>query len=82
MSEGASSIPRDKARIIMDTPGIAKAADGSPIADPGLALDVPVRLLKNGARGLDQSARHGRQGRGAAARISSGGGAHVPARHP
>jgi putative ABC transport system permease protein len=47
--EGAGSIPRDKAHIIMDTPGIAKAADGSAIADPGLALNVPVRR-KNGSR--------------------------------
>ena len=34
----------------MDMPGIAKAADGSPIADPGLALNVPIRR-KNGSRG-------------------------------
>ena len=50
MSEGAGSVPRDKSRIIMDLPGIAKAADGSPIADPGLALNVPMRR-KNGSRG-------------------------------
>ncbi|HEX4105860.1 MAG TPA: FtsX-like permease family protein [Rhizomicrobium sp.] len=49
LSEGAGSISRDKARIIMDVPGIAKAPDGSAIADPGLALNVPARLL-NGAR--------------------------------
>jgi len=50
LSEGAGSVPRDKARIIMDLPGIAKAADGSPIADPGLALNVPMRRT-NGTRG-------------------------------
>jgi putative ABC transport system permease protein len=50
MSEGASSVARDKARIIMDLPGIARAADGSAIADPGLALNVPI-LRKNGSRG-------------------------------
>lgn len=50
MSEGAGSVGRDKARIIMDMPGIAKAADGSPIADPGLALNVPIRRM-NGSRG-------------------------------
>jgi putative ABC transport system permease protein len=48
--EGAGSIPRDKARLIMDTPGIAKAADGSAIAEPGLAVNVPIQLRKNGAR--------------------------------
>jgi putative ABC transport system permease protein len=48
-NEGAGSISRDKARIIMDTPGIAKAPDGSAIADPGLALNVPIRR-KNGSR--------------------------------
>jgi putative ABC transport system permease protein len=48
--EGASSIPRDQMRIIMNAPGIARAVDGSPLADPGLAVGVPVLLLKNGAR--------------------------------
>lgn len=45
-----SSIPRDKARIITTAPGIARAQDGSPIADPGLMLGVPARLRKNGSR--------------------------------
>ena len=45
-----SSIPRDKARIVMDAPGIAKAADGSPIADAGLMAGVPSRLVKNDGR--------------------------------
>jgi putative ABC transport system permease protein len=48
--EGAGSISRDKARIIMDTPGIAKLADGAAIAEPGLEVSVPGRLRKNGAR--------------------------------
>jgi putative ABC transport system permease protein len=44
-SEGSSAISRDKARIIMDAPGIAKAPDGSPLADPGMNSGVPaVRL--------------------------------------
>ena len=43
------SLARDKARIIMDMPGVAKAADGSPIAEPGLEVGVPT-LAKNGAR--------------------------------
>jgi putative ABC transport system permease protein len=44
-SEGNSSIPRDKARLIMDAPGIAKAPDGSPLADPGMNSGVPVVRL-------------------------------------
>ena len=44
-SEGNSGIPRDKARIIMDAPGIAKAPDGSPMADPGINSGVPVYRL-------------------------------------
>jgi putative ABC transport system permease protein len=44
-SEGNSSIPRDKARLIMDAPGIAKAPDGSPLADPGMNSGVPVIRL-------------------------------------
>ena len=48
--DGAGSLPRDKVRIIMDTPGIAKAPDGSAVADPGLFVNVPTRLAKNGAR--------------------------------
>ena len=48
-SEGNSSIPRDKARLIMDAPGIAKAPDGSPLADPGINSGVPVYRL-NGRR--------------------------------
>ena len=48
--DGAGSLPRDKVRIIMDTPGIAKAPDGSAVADPGLFVNVPARLGKNGAR--------------------------------
>ncbi|MFO1247661.1 MAG: ABC transporter permease [Alphaproteobacteria bacterium] len=43
--EGESSIPRDKARLIMDAPGIAKAPDGSPLADPGMNTGVPVIRL-------------------------------------
>lgn len=45
-----SSIARDKARIVMDAPGIAKADDGSPIAEPGLMAGVPSRLVKNNGR--------------------------------
>ena len=48
--EGQGSLARDKARIIMDTQGIAKAADGSAIAEPGLEVNLPALLRKNGAR--------------------------------
>jgi len=48
-SEGNSSIARDKAHVIMDAPGIAKASDGSPLADPGINSGVPVFRL-NGRR--------------------------------
>ena len=44
-SEGNSTISRDKARLIMDAPGIAKAPDGSPMADPGINSGVPVYRL-------------------------------------
>ncbi|HVW75175.1 MAG TPA: FtsX-like permease family protein [Rhizomicrobium sp.] len=47
--ETQGSIARDKARIIMNMPGVAKAADGSPIAEPGLEVGVPT-LARNGAR--------------------------------
>ncbi len=48
--EQNSSIPRDKARIIMAAPGIAKAQDGSPIADPVVMVGVPTRMQKTGGR--------------------------------
>lgn len=56
-SEGQSAISRDKARLIMDAPGIAKAPDGSPLADPGMNSGVPVVRLNgrpayNGLRGF------------------------------
>lgn len=56
-SEGSSSISRDKARLIMDAPGIAKAPDGSPLADAGMNSGVPVVRLNgrpayNGLRGF------------------------------
>jgi len=43
--EGDSTISRDKAPLIMDAPGIAKAPDGSPMADPGINSGVPVYRL-------------------------------------
>ncbi len=55
--EGSSSLSRDKARLIMDAPGIAKAPDGSPLADPGMNSGIPVVRLNgrpayNGLRGF------------------------------
>ncbi|HEX4026030.1 MAG TPA: ABC transporter permease [Rhizomicrobium sp.] len=47
--EAQGSLSRDMARVIMDTPGIAKAADGSAIAEPGVEVGVPTELAKNGA---------------------------------
>ena len=47
-SEGSSGIARDNARIIMDAPGIAKAPDGSPMADPGINSGIPVVRLNGG----------------------------------
>ena len=43
--EGNSSLPRDKARLVMDAPGIAKAPDGSPIADAAMNTGIPVYRL-------------------------------------
>ena len=59
--EGNSSIQRDKARLVMDAPGIAKAADGSPLADPQLGVGVPVIRLSgrpayDGLRGFGPKA--------------------------
>jgi putative ABC transport system permease protein len=60
-SEGQSTIPRDKARIIMDAPGIAKAADGSPLADPGMNAGIPVLRL-NGTKAYNNLRGFGPKG--------------------
>jgi len=60
-SEGSSGIARDKARIIMDAPGIAKAPDGSPMADPGINSGVPVVRL-NGRRAYNNLRGFGPKG--------------------
>jgi putative ABC transport system permease protein len=44
-NEGNSALSRDKVRLIMDAPGIAKAPDGSPLADAGINSGVPVIRL-------------------------------------
>ena len=60
-NEGNSSVPRDNARIIMDAPGIARSANGAPLADPQMGVGVPVfrlngRLAYNGLRGFGPKA--------------------------
>ncbi|MBA2589349.1 MAG: FtsX-like permease family protein [Alphaproteobacteria bacterium] len=50
--EGNSNISRDKARLIMDAPGIAKAPDSSPLADAGINSGVPV-IRVNGRPAYD-----------------------------
>ncbi len=45
-----SAVPRDKARIVLAAPGIAKAGDGSPIADAAILVGVPARTQKTGGR--------------------------------
>jgi putative ABC transport system permease protein len=47
--ETQSSLARDKARIIMNMPGVAKDTDGAPIAEPGLEVAVPTQA-RNGSR--------------------------------
>jgi len=46
-SEGQSSIPRDQSRIVMEAPGIARATDGSALADPQVIVGLSVLLRKN-----------------------------------
>jgi putative ABC transport system permease protein len=48
--EGASSVPRDQARVVMDAPGIAHASDGTLLADPQIYTQAPVVLRANGGR--------------------------------
>jgi len=47
--EDNSSVPRDQTRIIMNAPGIARASDGSALADSGFVTGIPVQSKKNGA---------------------------------
>lgn len=59
--EGNSNIARDKARLIMDAPGIAKAPDGSPMADAGMNTGVPVYRL-NGRQAYNNLRGFGAKG--------------------
>jgi putative ABC transport system permease protein len=45
-----STLPRDQARMVLTAPGIARAADGSPMADAGMMVAVPAVLRKTGTR--------------------------------
>ena len=60
--EDNSAIPRDQARIIVNTQGIARAADGSPLADPGFVTGLPVQLKKNGVTGFVRLTTFGKMG--------------------
>ena len=62
LREDNSSIPRDQARIIMNAPGIAKAPDGSPLADSGFVTGIPVLLKKNGATSYVRLTTFGKMG--------------------
>jgi putative ABC transport system permease protein len=62
LREGNSSIPRDQARILVNAQGIAKAPDGSPLADPGFITGIPVLLKKNGATAYARLITFGKMG--------------------
>ena len=46
-NENGSALARDQAAIIMDGPGIAKDADGAPLAEGEIVVGIPV-LRKSG----------------------------------
>lgn len=50
-TESGSSIPRAIAPLIMDAPGVARDAQGKPLADVGLNMTLPV-LRKDGTKGF------------------------------
>ena len=47
---GPSNIARSEISLILNAPGLAHAADGSPIADPEMGFGTSVLLRQNGAR--------------------------------
>ena len=77
-SEGQSSITRTERTVVMDAPGIAKDKDGRPLADRACRWACRC-CARTAARAIRPCAAWP-QGRGAAARIPSGPGPHVPAR--
>jgi putative ABC transport system permease protein len=60
--EENSAVPRDQARIIVNAPGIARAPDGSPLADAGFVTGLPVQLNQNGATGWVRLTTFGKMG--------------------
>jgi putative ABC transport system permease protein len=48
--EGNGNIPIGQARIVMNTPGVAKATDGSPLADYSFVTGVPGLSAVDGSR--------------------------------
>jgi putative ABC transport system permease protein len=62
LAEDRSAIPRDHARVIISAPGIARAPDGSPLADPGFVTGIPVQLKHNGATGWVRLTTFGKMG--------------------
>jgi putative ABC transport system permease protein len=60
--EDNSSIPRDQARIIVNAQDIARALDGSPLADSGFVTGIPVLSKKNGATAYARLVTFGKMG--------------------
>ena len=62
LREESSSIPRDQMRVILNAQGIAKAADGSPMADPGFLTELQVQSNQAGVAGWVRLTTFGRMG--------------------
>lgn len=62
LREESSSIARDQARIIVNAPQIARAADGSPVADPAYLTELPVNLKQDGSIGYVRLTTFGKAG--------------------
>jgi putative ABC transport system permease protein len=60
--EDNSAISRDQARVIVNAPGIARAPDRSPLADPGFVTGFPVQMKQNGATGYVRLTTFGKNG--------------------
>jgi putative ABC transport system permease protein len=60
--EENSAVPRDQARIIVHAPGIARAPDGTPLADPGFVTGLPVQKKQDGATGYVKLVTFGKMG--------------------
>lgn len=62
LREEGSSIARDQARIIVNAQGIARAPDGSPMADPKYLTEIPVKLKQDGSTGYVRLTTFGKMG--------------------